>query len=189
MRAFTLQPRRSCRVLTPVFRGLVLFAAAALAASAQTPGEARKRGGGDDGGRRAVSPQDLQARMLAGLRERFGVESDEEWAVISARILKINELRRGAGGPGAGAFAARGGAPGGDASRGRPTRAPSSPELGALQAAVRDRLPEAEIKARLAQLRETRKANEAKLAKAQEDLRAVLTVQQEALAVLFGLIP
>lgn len=59
----------------------------------------------------------------------------------------------------------------------------------ALQAAVRDKLPEAEVKVRLAKLRETRKNDEAKLAKAQDDLRVVLSVRQEAVAVVFGLLP
>jgi hypothetical protein len=38
-------------------------------------------------------------------------------------------------------------------------------------------------------VRELRKENEAKLSKAQEDLRAVLSVRQEAVAVVFGLLP
>ena len=50
-------------------------------------------------------------------------------------------------------------------------------------------MPDGEIKARLDRLREVRKENEAKLAKAQEDLRAVLTVRQEAIAVMYGLLP
>jgi hypothetical protein len=50
-------------------------------------------------------------------------------------------------------------------------------------------MPDAEIKLRLDRVRETRKANEAKLSKAQEDLRAVLSVRQEAVAVVFGLLP
>ena len=58
-----------------------------------------------------------------------------------------------------------------------------------LSSAVRDKLPDAEIKTRLERLREVRKDNEAKLAKAQEELRAVLSVRQEAVAVLFGLLP
>ena len=47
----------------------------------------------------------------------------------------------------------------------------------------------AEIKARLDRYREVRKENEARLAKAQDDLRAVLTVKQEAMAVMMGLLP
>ena len=65
----------------------------------------------------------------------------------------------------------------------------ANPELDALRTAVTDKMPDAEIKARLDHYREVRKDNEAKLAKAQEDLRAVLTVRQEAMAVMYGLLP
>jgi Spy/CpxP family protein refolding chaperone len=46
-----------------------------------------------------------------------------------------------------------------------------------------------EWKAKLAKFREARKAKEAALTKAQEDLRKVLTVRQEATAVSMGLLP
>jgi len=149
-----------------------------------------------------MSPEDVQARMATALRERLEVTDDEEWKLISERIVKVTELRRAAGGPAGGmgpmAFGGRGGPAGGGpaggdgANRAGPRGArgagPTS-ELGALQAAVRDKLPEAELKARLAKLREKRKSDEAKLTQAQEDLRAVLTVRQEAVAVVFGLLP
>ncbi len=149
--------------------------------------------------------------MLSSLRERFGVTSDEEWGVISERMTKVMEARRsmgggtaspflgggrppggggtdrGAGGTGGGGDRATGGdrgtggAPGG-------FRGTRSPETEALTRAVADKLPDAEIKARITKLRETRKANEAKLEKAQDELRAVLSVRQEAQAVLMGLL-
>jgi hypothetical protein len=58
-----------------------------------------------------------------------------------------------------------------------------------LRAAITEKLPDAEVKSRLDRLREVRKQNEAKVAKAQEELRAVLSVRQEAVAVMFGLLP
>jgi len=58
-----------------------------------------------------------------------------------------------------------------------------------LRAAITEKLPDAEVKSRLERLREVRKQNEAKVAKAQEELRAVLSVRQEAVAVMFGLLP
>jgi hypothetical protein len=61
--------------------------------------------------------------------------------------------------------------------------------VAALQSAIRDKLPDAEIKSRLDRVRETRKDNEAKLTKAQEELRALLTVRQEAVAVMYGMLP
>ena len=91
--------------------------------------------------------------------------------------------RTGGGGPNGG-----GGGGGGQNRRG-PGGPGGSPEAEALRTAITDNLPNAEIQSRLTHLREVRKANEAKLTKAQEDLRAVLNVKQEAAAVLNGLLP
>jgi hypothetical protein len=154
-----------------------------------------ERGGRGDRGN--MSPQDMQARMLAALRERLEVTDDEEWKVISDRVAKVVELRRTTGGAGGpmmfGGFGGRGGPPGGDgrgrggfAGRGGPG---GNAELAALSTAVRDKLPDAEIKSRLERLRQSRKDSEARLTQAQEDLRAVLSVRQEAIAVVFGLLP
>lgn len=168
---------------------------------AEDPNGTRRKGDkGDspaDGGRRGGSPEDMQARLMTSLRERFEVADDEEWKLISERLTKVTELRRNAAGAGAFAgFAGRGsgGAPGGD--RGSGDRGKSSArgaggttEMTALSSAVRDKLPDAEIKSRLDRLREVRKNNEAKLSKAQEELRAVLSVRQEATAVVYGLLP
>ena len=199
-------------VLRP-FAVALLMVAASSTLSAQTnpatPNNAddrRRRGTTEDnGGRRGgnASPEDMQARMLTSLRERFEVTDDDEWKLISERIAKIAEIRRNSGG-GLSAvmgFAGRGGSPGGgtenrgggDATRGsasgRPTRPGGSTEMAALQTAVRDKLPDAEIKSRLDRVRENRKENDVKLGKAQEELRALLTVRQEAVAVVFGLLP
>lgn len=163
---------------------------------------------GDRGGRGErgnLSPQDMQARMLSALRERLEVTDDEEWKVISDRVARVIELRRTTGGAGGpmmfGGFAARGGPPGGGQGgpgggdgRGRGgfggrSGPGGNAELAALSTAVRDKLPDAEIKSRLERLRQSRKDSEAKLTKAQEELRAVLSVRQEAVAVVFGLLP
>jgi hypothetical protein len=131
--------------------------------------------------------------MLNALRERLEITDDEEWKVISERIAKVGELRRSSQGGMVSMMGSRGGPPGGgdrggDGGRGsRPGG--GSPEMSQLAFAIRDKLPDAEIKNRLERLREVRKESEAKLAKAQEDLRAVLTVRQEAVAVMFGLLP
>jgi hypothetical protein len=192
-------PRRGPRLLAASVALLVGVASASAQTDATNPQRRRADGGGGEE-RRSFNPQEMQARMLTGLRDRMGVTSDEEWGVISERLQKVIEARRatGAGGPGAGGIPPRGGPPGGggDGQRGPGggfalrTMRPGggSPESAALQSAVADKLPDAEIKARLNQLRLTRKANEAKLEAAQDELRAVLTVRQEAMAVLFGLL-
>ena len=134
--------------------------------------------------------------MLAAARERLEVTDDAEWKVISDRVMKVMELRRATMSGGVGMFGGRGGPPGGDrgssggdSNAGRGFRGGGSPELAALSSAVNDKLPDAEIKSRLDRLRESRKDSEAKLAQAQDDLRAVLSVRQEAMAVVFGLLP
>lgn len=201
----------------------IAWLAVSLSVAAVLPGqdadERRRRGtpgGADDqqGRRGNFNPQEMQARMANALRERLEITDDEEWKLVSERILKVTELRRatggGVGGPMGAMFGGRGGpggpggpgggAPGGGGTGGTPDGGnrggprggrggSSNTEMGQLQAAVRDKLPEAELKVRLAKLRETRKNDEAKLAKAQEDLRAVLTLRQEAVAVVFGLLP
>jgi hypothetical protein len=182
----------------PVFAAAAALGLASTALFAQTtpatPGGERSRRGEGGGERGSFNPQEMQNRMLNALRDRLEVTDDEEWKLISARIAKVTELRRatGAGLAGVGGFAGRGGPPGGgdnrEQGRGGP-RPGGSAELAALSSAVRDKLPDAEIKSRLDRLRETRKENEAKLTKAQEELRAVLSIRQEAVAVVFGLLP
>lgn len=133
------------------------------------PADARDRNSGGT---------DPQARALAKLREQMDVTDDSEWAIIAARIARVEELRRAAstgprdrGGPSAG------------------KRSGANPERDALRAAVGDNLPEAEIKNRLSRARELYQRNQEQLAAAQADLRAVLGVRQEAVAVLAGLLP
>ena len=184
---------------------LTLVSATAFAQNNPATGDAdrkRRTTGDDNGGRRGnFDPAEMQARLLSGLRERLEVTDDEEWKLISDRIAKVTDLRRSlpGGGTATMVFAGRGGPPtGGDSNRGgdrggdrggRGGPRGGTPEIVALQTAIRDKLPDAEIKSRLDRVRETRKENEAKLTKAQEDLRALLTVRQEAVAVMFGLLP
>lgn len=193
-----------------VFRASVsaiLLAVASTTAFSQNPpggGDAdrkRRSTGDDNGGRRGnFDPADMQARLLTSLRERLEVTDDEEWKLISERITKVNELRRNTGGGGAMGFAGRGPQPGGNGNRGSDRGGGDrggtqggprggSTEMSALQSAIRDKLPDAEIKSRLDRVRETRKDNEGKITKAQEELRALLTIRQEAVAVMFGLLP
>jgi hypothetical protein len=190
---FNLSPlSRRARTLGALASALLIsVSSSALLAQNAADDASKRRRSSDESGRRGGSAEDMQARLMNSLRERLEVPDDEEWKIISERLGKVMELRRSAGGPlaGVGAFAGRGQPGGGDNSRGRGSRPGGSPELAALQSAIRDKLPDAEIKSRLERLRENRKANEAKLSKAQEELRAVLSVRQEAVAVVFGLLP
>lgn len=60
--------------------------------------------------------------------------------------------------------------------------------MAALQTAVDSKASPGELKVKLAKLRETLKQKEAELAKAQEELRQVMSVRQEAIALLIGLL-
>jgi hypothetical protein len=156
------------------------------------PPDTQMQGGGNGNGgdnsdreaRRAARRGNFTPEaMLAALKTRFGVTDDAEWAIISARITAIMDLRRATGGGFGGGFP--GGFRGGDNNRQGNS---GNPELDALRAAVTDNMPDGEIKARLDRFREVRKDNEAKLEKARADLQAVLSVKQEAVAVMMGLL-
>jgi hypothetical protein len=67
-------------------------------------------------------------------------------------------------------------------------RREASPELDALRKALDNKASAAETKAKLADLRAARKQKEAELEKAQDNLRAILSVRQEAVAVTLGLL-
>ena len=121
--------------------------------------------------------------VLTKLRERLEITDDAEWSVVSARITAVMDLWRSAGG----GIGKSGFQPAGPGRSGTKTTATKA-ELDALREAVRDKMPTAEIKSRLDRLRVARRQSQSALEKAQEDLRAVLTVQQEAVVVLMGLL-
>ncbi|MEY4940219.1 MAG: hypothetical protein RIQ93_1954 [Verrucomicrobiota bacterium] len=148
----------------------------------------RGQNGDGGGGRGNFNPEEMQQRMLTVYREQMGITDDGEWKLILERITAVTELQRSSMGGGFGGFAGMRGGPGGGGNRGGRGGA-ANPEQDALRQAIVDKLPDAEVQSRLARLRETRKANEEKLRKAQEELRAVLSIRQEAVAVMVRLLP
>ncbi len=167
-------------VLPPLARVRpILLAAFLLAPAAAAPDQPAKPGkpareekrelklaGGDSPARDAGAES---ARGLARLREAMRVADDAEWAVISARIAAVQ---------------AAGAGPKDKAKPAGPERTAQD----ALRTAVRDGLPDAELRLRLARAHELHREREARLARARAELRAVLTVRQEAVAVLAGLL-
>jgi len=153
------------------------------------------------GGRGNFDPAEFRQRMMDNYRERLEIKGDDEWKAIQPLVEKVMDARRevGFGGGGFGFGRGGGGRRGGgnnDAQangnnqggrRGFPGGEPS-PEAQELQKAIDSNASKDELKAKLAKVREARKDKEAKLAKAQEDLKKVLTVKQEATAVLMGLL-
>jgi Spy/CpxP family protein refolding chaperone len=188
--------------------GLLAAAAACLLASSpstlaqQPPGGGGGAGGGAGGGggqgqrgnRGNFDPAQMQERMMARYKEMLEITADDEWKAIEPLVAKINEARRDVsfGGmarmmrpPGGGGPGGQGG-PGGGGRRG--FGGEPAPEEEALQKAVDSKSGSAELKAAMAKMREARKAKEAKLATAQDNLRQVLTARQEAQAMLAGLL-
>lgn len=148
------------------------------------------------GGRGNFDPEQMRVRMMERFREAFEVKSDDEWKLIEGRITKVSDARRdmggfgrgfgGPGGPG-GPGGRRGGGDGGEQG-GRRFGGEPSPEAEALQKAIEAKASNDEIKGKLAKYREAQKTKQANLEKAQAELRQVLSVRQEANAVLMGLL-
>jgi hypothetical protein len=187
-------------------RSLALCGMAAALLLTSNPAVAQNQGpGGRGGGQRGdFDPAQMRERMAERMKEQFGVTNDDEWKIISERIEKVAEARRGAG-VGASAAAAFGrgggrgpggpeGAPGAGRGQGGPGGrggfgGQASPEAEDLQKALDANASPEEIKAKLAKVREARIASEAKLKTAQNQLKEVLNTRQEAVAVLMGLLP
>jgi hypothetical protein len=147
-------------------------------------------GGGRRGDRGSFDPAQFQQRMMERYKEVLEVKDDAEWNVIQPLVQKVMDVRRDqfGGMMGRGMF---GRGPGGDrgGDRGpRPGFGTPNPEVEALQRAVDGKASNADMKAAIAKLQESRKAKQAELESAQAALRKVLSVRQEAIATLNGLL-
>jgi hypothetical protein len=130
--------------------------------------------------------------MMDRYKEQLEVKNDDEWKVISGLIEKVTTAQRetrigGFGGRGRGGAGGDTAATGGGNNR-NPFGGEPNVDAEALQKALEAKASSDEIKAKLAKLREVQKEKEAKLAKAQDELRKVLSVRQEATAVMMGLL-
>jgi hypothetical protein len=146
---------------------------------------------GQGQGARAFDPSQMQEQILEAFRTQLVVTNDEEWNVIREPLSKVAQLRFeiAMGGMGAmrGMFRNRGGD-----SQQAPRRFPGfgqpSPEADALQKAIDNNAPKDQLKAALASYREARKRKQDDLAKAQEQLRQLLSTHQEAVLVSMGML-
>ena len=143
-------------------------------------------------GRGNFDPEQFRQRMMERYKEQLEVKSDDEWKVISERIEKVTSAQRELRMGGFGAFGGRRGGPNGGppdgGGRGNRFGGEPNPDAEALQKALDAKVSADELKAKLARFREAQKDKEDKLAKAQDELRKVLSVRQEAGAVLMGLL-
>ena len=150
-------------------------------------------GGGGQGGFRNMDPAQMQQRMMEGIKDQLGYTNDTEWNAVQPLFQKVMDARRDVGfGGGMGRmFAGRNRNNGDQAGNNRPRGGffgTPSPEAEALQKAIDDNAPTAQIKAALAKYEASQKTKRAKLTEAQENLRKVLSTKQEAQATLLGLL-
>ena len=160
------------------------------AASVRAQDAAPAAGGGGRGNRANFDPAQFQQRMMANARERLAFSNDTEWAAVQPLVQKVMDLRRDVGGGMRGMMGGGRTNAASDTGRGGPRGfgGTPSPEAEALQKAIDDNAPAAQVKDAMEKYRAARKDKEAKLADAQASLRKVLSVRQEAQASLLGLL-
>ena len=151
------------------------------------------RGGGGRFGGGNFDPAQMQQRMMDRFREDLEVKDDAEWKALEPLITKVMDTRRQVEGDRMrGMFGRRnrGGDQGGDQGGGRRGGlfGQPSPESEALQRAIEAKASNSELKDALAKVIASRKAKQAELEKAQADLRKVLSLRQEAIATVNGLL-
>ena len=157
-------------------------------------GSVSAQNGGGGGGN--FDPAQFQQRIMDNAREQLGLTNDTDWNAIQPLVQKVMDARRDVGGGGMGRLMGRGNRGGNNNNanannnggrRGGFGGTPS-PEAEALQKAIDDNAPTAQVKAALAKYHASQKDKQTKLVQAQENLRKVLTIKQEAQAALLGLV-
>ncbi len=144
------------------------------------------------------APAELESDSPDVYRDLLEVKDDAEWKVISGRIEKVTKakhelkttashtahelLRRSRN------RKAKSKGKGGKHVTVEVSATPLSPEEERLQTAVDVNVSKAEIKAALIKFQNAREAKQARLDKVKAELREVLTVRQEAIASLSGLL-
>ena len=168
----------SLLVVTAVFAGVTVDI------SAQERDRNRDRGNrerGERGQRGQWDRSQIMERIMDRYRENLGF-SVAEWKVVQPKVQAVMDNRISSASGMMSMFGGSRRGRGGDSST---EKTPTSELRDLLE---KDAPSKGEIKAKLAAYRADRKAREAKLKKAQEDLRQLLTLKQEAQAVLSGLL-
>jgi hypothetical protein len=168
------------------------------------PGQRGQRGGPGGG---QFDPERMRQMMDQRMREQLGA-TEAEWKVLGPRVTKVQELSRqtrggGRGGMmfgGRGGMGGRGGGPDGQGgpggnrpggNQGAPAREQSAVEKAQEQLrTVLDNTastPE-QITTALTGLRKEREKATQLLAVAEQDLRKIITIRQEAICVMMGIL-
>ena len=137
-----------------------------------------RRGGGFD--RTA-----MRQRMMKRMQEQMGIP-EKEWAIIEPRLSKVMELSQSAYERGMMFRRMRGGRRTPDIEN---AEGPIEKAAQSLQETLENETVSTdEIKSKLRVLRSAREKAQQELAKAQQDLREVLTIKQEAQLVMMGML-
>lgn len=160
-------------------------------------------GGNNGGGRGNRDPAEMRQRMESRLKELLGA-SDQEWAVLQPKVEKLFDAQRqqmaGRGTGMALLFRPDRGDRGngnngndrGGNRGGRPDRPDENSAVAVrtreLQEALRDNATPDVLKAKLAALRDARTKARDEYAKAQQELRELLTLKQEATMIMLGML-
>jgi hypothetical protein len=146
--------------------------------------------GGGGGGRGNFDPAAMQQRIMDNVRAELNFTNDTDWSAVQPLVQKVMDARRDVGFGNMGRLFGRnrGGGGGGNRRGGGMFGGQPSPEQDALQKAIDEDAPGAQIKDLLAKYEDAKKEKQAKLAQAQADFRAVLSSKQEAQATLLGLL-
>ena len=178
---------------------LTLMTASSVMAQAENGGggggNGDRNGGGPGGQRqRRWDPAQMQQQMMQRIQDELGFTNETDWSAVQPLVQKVVDAQLASRGGGMGRLFGRGPRGGNNGDQGgRPQRmggmfGQPSPEAEALQKAIDDNAPAGQVKDLLAKYQASQKAQKAKLEAAQADIRAVLTVKQEASATLLGLL-
>lgn len=190
-----------------VILSVVALVLSGLAVAQPGGGQAGQAGQRGQRGQRGMDREQMQQMMQERMRETFGA-TEQEWQVLGPRVMKVSELtqqlssggrggmfgmrarggRRGAEEGAAGGERGQRGGPGGMAGAGGEQSAYQQAMM-ALQELLDDSSAETDaIKTALLKVRSEKVKLRNELAAAQKDLQEVLSVPQEARAVLMGLL-
>ena len=159
-----------------------VFASVTVDVLAQERDRNRDRGNRERGGERGQwDRSQIMERIMDRYRENLGF-SVAEWKVVQPKVQAVMDNRISGA---SGMMSMFGGSRRG---RGGDSSAEKTPTSELRDLLEKENPAKGDIKAKLAAYRKDRKAREAKLKKAQEDLRQLLTIKQEAQAVLAGLL-
>jgi hypothetical protein len=127
----------------------------------------------------------MQQRIMDNVRTMLNFTNDTDWAAVQPLVQKVIDARTAVGTPNMRALFGGGRRGGGGGFGGQN----ASVEQQALQNAVDNDSPAAQIKDALDKYEASQKVKQAALSDAQEALRGVLSPKQEAQATLVGLLP